>query len=406
MQPTITARDRTSLLAAALSKVEDANLRGAVDHLGTQPGIPRAVLNAANALRRSRRVGATVVRPPYRTVLPYLATVVADECLARTIEVLGDHSDDPSREQLLEAVDTVRESFSDAIVGVMLASVAANAMPASDLCFEIATTDARFGLADGPSAPDGADGHGDANEPETAAVAHLEDLHDEDGDRHALNSRRATAEQRAARRERRKSAAEDRRRRHETAERAAALVRSARKQERGGLSAEQSTPAAPEKRSVPALVRQPSLTPAQREEFDPAHALVGAVVYAWVPFDRNTDDDESPEGGNGAVAESDEDGPGDTSDMSDPDGPNSPNGPGKLRPCVVIGVGPTHLLVRPGYSKGGGKSRDWTSVPLRLWQEAGLDQPTWIGVETVRVPRPEVTASLRRLSVTDWNALW
>ena len=113
MQPTITARDRTSLLAAALSKVEDADLRGAVDHLGTQPGIPRAVLNAANALRRSRRVAATLVRPPYRTVLPYLATVVADECLARTIEVLGDHSDDPSREQLLEAVDTVRESFSD-----------------------------------------------------------------------------------------------------------------------------------------------------------------------------------------------------------------------------------------------------------------------------------------------------
>ena len=104
---------------------------------------------------------------------------------------------------------------------------------------------------------------------------------------------------RAARRERRKTAAEDRRRRHETAERAAALVRSARKQERVGPSAEQSTPAAPEKRSVPALVRQPSLTPAQREEFDPAHALVGAVVYAWVPFDRNTDDDESPEGGKG-----------------------------------------------------------------------------------------------------------
>ena len=100
-----------------------------------------------------------MVRPPYRTVLPYLATVVADECLARTIEVLGDNSDDPSREQLLEAVDTVRESFSDSIVGVMLASVAANVMPASDLCYEIATTDARFGLADGRSAPDGGDDH-------------------------------------------------------------------------------------------------------------------------------------------------------------------------------------------------------------------------------------------------------
>jgi hypothetical protein len=400
MQPTITARDRTSLLAVALSKVDDADLRGAVDHLGAQPGIPRAVLNAANALRRSRRVAATLVRPPYRTVLPYLATVVADECLARTIELLGDHSDDPSWEQLLEAVDTVRASFSDSIVGVMLASVAANAMPASDLCFEIATTDARFGLDDERSAPDGADGHLDADEPETEALAHLADLHDEGEDRGAPNPRRATVEQRAARRERRKTAAEDRRRRHETAERAAALVRSARKQERGGSAAEQSTPVAPEKRSVPTLVRQPSLTPAQQEEFDPTHALVGAVVYAWVPFDRNTDDDELPEGGRGVVAESGEDGPDDTSVPSDPDGP------GKLRPCVVIGVARAHLLVRPGYSKGGRKSRDWTSVPVRQWQEAGLDQPTWIGMDTARVPRPEVTSPSGRLSVTDWNALW
>jgi hypothetical protein len=403
MPPTITARDRTSLLGAALSKVDDADLRGALDHLGTQPGIPRAVLNAANALRRSRRVAATLVRPPYRTVLPYLATVVADECLAQTIELLGDHSDDPSREQLLEAVDTVRASFSDSIVGVMLASVAANAMPASDLCYEIATTDARFGLADERSAPDGADAPPDADEPETGELDHLADLHDEGGDGDAPNLRRATAEQRAARRERRKTAAEDRRHRHETAERAAALVRSARKQERGGSAAEQSTPAAPEKRSVPTLVRQPSLTPAQREEFHPTHALVGAVVYAWVPFDGNTDDDELPEGGTGEVADSG-DGepgePGDTSITSDPDGP------GKLRPCVVIGVARAHLLVRPGYSKGGRKSRDWTSVPLRQWQEAGLDQPTWIGVETVRVPRPEIMTPPRRLSVTDWNALW
>ncbi len=152
---------------------------------------------------------------------------------------------------------------------------------------------------------------------------------------------------------------------------------------------------------MPTLVREPSLTPAQREEFDPAHPLVGAVVYAWVPFAGDNDDDGAvPEGAPRVVAESGGGVPDDRSVGGDPDGG------GKLRPCVVIGVAGTHLLVRPGYSKGGRKSRDWTSVPVRQWQEAGLDQPTWIGSETERVPRPEVTTSLRRLSVADWNALW
>jgi hypothetical protein len=405
LQTTITARDRSLLLAAALSKVDDADLRGAVDQLGSQPGIPRAVLNAGNALRRSRRVAATLVRPPYRTVLPYLATVVADECLARTIEILGDDSDDPSREQLLEAVETLRESFSDNVIGVMLASVAANSMPASDLCFEIATTDARFGLTDwrpapdSPDAPEGSDGP-DADDSETGTVAHPQDPDGDDADRDTPSPRPVTAEQRAARKERRKTAAEDRRHRQETAERAAALVRSARKQERSGSSVEPSTPAASEKRTVPTLVRQPSLTPAQQEEFDPTHALVGAIVYAWVPFDGDSDDDESPEGAPGVGAEPGPGGPGNSAVTSGPDNL------GKLRPCVVIGVARTHLLVRPGYSKGGRKSRDWTSVALRQWQEAGLDQPTWIGAETVRIPRPEILTPPGRLTFTDWNALW
>ena len=81
------------------------------------------------------------------------------------------------------------------------------------------------------------------------------------------------------------------------------------------------------------------------------------MVFAWVPFDR-----------------------------SDPDQPELE---GKSRRCVVVAGSPTDLLVRPGYSEGGMKSRDWKSVPLRHWKQAGFDQPTWIDSETLRVPRPD-----------------
>ena len=120
-----------------------------------------------------------VTRPQYRAALPYLAAVLADACLTRTIEVLGDHSDDPDREQLLDALDEVRRSFSDGTIGVMLASVADAEMPASDLCFEVAAGDERFGLtgwSDGRSRrerrrPAGAAGRAGHRRPSSARPA-------------------------------------------------------------------------------------------------------------------------------------------------------------------------------------------------------------------------------------------
>jgi hypothetical protein len=406
MPPTITARDRVSLLAAALSKVDDADLRAAIDRLGSRSDIPRVVVNAANALRRSRAVSAAVARPPYRAALPYVATAVADDCLARTVEVLGDNSDDPTREQLAEALDVVRESFSDSIIAVMLAAVVADdAMPAAGVCLDIATSDERFGLTDWEPAADDDDASRDVDPSGEGAGPRLAA-----GGDGAHEDRGASAEQRATRRARRRAVADDRRRRQENAERATARIRSARKQERAVSSPPRVVPSSPDRRSAPALVRQPSLSPAQREEFDTTDPLVGAVVVAWVPFDRNAPDDGDAPGGGRSDGRRATGGEGEgevTDDAGASSGPGEPESEGgKVRPCVVIGVSADHLLVRPGYSEGGRKSRDWTSVPVSHWQAAGLDQPTWIGVETVRVPRPELTSAARRLSVVDWNALW
>jgi len=62
--------------------------------------------------------------------------------------------------------------------------------------------------------------------------------------------------------------------------------------------------------------------------------------------------------------------------------------------------------VRPGYSEGGVKSRDWKSVPLSHWRRSGFDQPTWIDTEVLRVPRGPDQSPVGWLSGDDWNALW
>ena len=279
--------------------------------------------------------------------------------------MLGDHSDDPSREQLLDALDQVSGSFSSGTIGVMLASVADGQMPASDLCFEVAAGDERFGLTGwAVDEPRG------AQRPAAAPV-----------------ERATTPEQREARRLKKQKDAEERRRKMDAARKAGEQVRRARKQERTGAAAAaasasnaaggtrpEGTAAGREASVTPRLTRRASLTPAQEEEFDRNDQWVAGVVFAWIPFDT-----------------------------ADPDRPDLD---GKSRRCVVVAGSPADLLVRPGYSEGGIKSRDWKSVPLRHWKQAGFDQPTWIDSEAVRVPRPADEGPLGWLAPEDWNALW
>jgi hypothetical protein len=115
------------------------------------------------------------------------------------------------------------------------------------------------------------------------------------------------------------------------------------------------------------------LTPLEEEEFDRTDPWAAGVVLAWVPFDA--------------------------------DEPDHPGLDGKVRPCVVIAGSDTHVLVRPGYSAGGVKSRDWKSHPVRHWRRSGFDEPTWIDVVAVRVPRPE-DGPTGYLEPDDWNSLW
>lgn len=366
MEGGITDRDRATMLRAAVARVGRDEMKSALA-LATDPSFrpSKVVANALNALRKHRDPAGVVANAQYRAALPYVAAAIADECLSQTIEALGEHSDDPSKDELLDALGQVSGKFSDVTIGVMLASVADGDMPASDLCFDILSADERYGLTDWS-------GHG---APDAATLAAKTAPSDQ-------TASGPTPEQREARRLKKQKDAEDRRKRGEAKERAAEQVRRARKKERSapalagpseppaGGAAAGGAPAG----GAPRLTRRAALTPLQEEEFDRDDPWVGGVVFAWVPFDS-----------------------------TDPAGPDVD---GKSRRCVVVAGSPTHLLVRPGYSEGGMKSRDWKSVALRRWRQAGFDQPTWVDIESLRVPRDPGSPPVGWLSPEDWNALW
>jgi hypothetical protein len=354
------------VLRAAVARVGRDELKAALVVTGDPRfQAPVAVTNALNALRKRPDPVGAVLKPPYRAALPYVAAAIADACLARTIEELGDHSDDPTMEQLLEAVATVLSSDSPVTVAVMLASVAAEDMPASDLCFRIVTTDERLGLVGtwATASDDPDDPHqpvdGDADPPGGRVGRDL------------------TPEQRQARRDRRQREAETRRRKAATARRAGEQVRRARKERTRaaeGAAAGSGAPRTSTAAVTPRLTRRAALTPLEESEFDRDDPWAGGVVFAWVPF---------------VTA-----------------GPAAADPEGKVRPCVVVAGSATHLLVRPGYSEGGTKSRDWRAVPVGHWRRSGFDRPTWIDIDPLRVPRAGVEAPAGRLTPEDWNALW
>lgn len=142
---------RRATLRDALAQAPATDLKAAIAR-AAQPDFqpPNAVRNALAALHRRHDPAALLGQPQYRPTLPYLAAALAGQCLHDTIDALGDNADDPTRDQLLEALDAVRDRHSDATVAIMLADAANDDLPASDLCLDIVTTDPRYGIA-GPA---------------------------------------------------------------------------------------------------------------------------------------------------------------------------------------------------------------------------------------------------------------
>lgn len=143
-----TKQDREAMLRETMMKVSPTEVKAALNlavQTSTRPS--KAVYNAMLALRRHHDPVPYLTRPQYRPTVPFVAAALSDECLTRTVEELGDNSENPTREQLLAALDTVGSDFADPVIAVMLAWVAQDGLPSSDLCAELLATDPRYGLA-------------------------------------------------------------------------------------------------------------------------------------------------------------------------------------------------------------------------------------------------------------------
>ncbi len=257
MEARITDEDRSAVLRECVSRIPGSELRTALATMSVSSQVPPVAVRALNALRKHRHPESVVTKAQYRVALPYVAAIVSEGCLEATIDALGDHAQDPDRDQLLAALDEVGTRFSEPIVAVMLASASDSEMPAADLCFRILTTDERYELGkaeevSSTSAPaEGRDGVATFDEPDGGGTVgsspHDPGSHDDTGagsprhpdqrvsglDAATDGPDRATTEaKRKARKRRRHEAAETRRRTEETSRRAIEGVRREKKRRR------------------------------------------------------------------------------------------------------------------------------------------------------------------------------
>jgi len=149
---------RTRRLSAAVVCAPPEDLKRATSAITEEVvrALPGPARPLANQLRRSDDPAALLRKLPQPMIVGVLADVLSDDCLNATRDALGDAADDPTREQLDAAIETVLESFDVATVRIMLAEVAAGDAEASDLCDAILTEDERFALPDEALAPAGA----------------------------------------------------------------------------------------------------------------------------------------------------------------------------------------------------------------------------------------------------------
>ena len=125
-----------TLLDRAFSALTDAELEAAVAAL---PDDHRDAIDAlcdrddgfTDPAARVVEMRAVAARGRLNGSLEQLSTVVTDPCLAKCIEMLGDNSDNPSEEQLLEVTPTLVSEFGLGVTRLMLATSVAGEAAAS-----------------------------------------------------------------------------------------------------------------------------------------------------------------------------------------------------------------------------------------------------------------------------------
>lgn len=99
-----------------------------------------------DAAARVLAVRATAARGRMNGGLEQISTLVTDPALAKCIEALGDHSDHPTEEQLLEVTPGLVEEFGLATVRLMLASSVTGEAAAAEMLTRVLKHDETLAL--------------------------------------------------------------------------------------------------------------------------------------------------------------------------------------------------------------------------------------------------------------------
>lgn len=131
-----------TLLDRAFSALSDAEIEAAVaalpdDHREAIDSLCDRDEGFTDATARTVEMRAVAARGRLNGALEQLSTVLTDPCLAKCIEMLGDHADNPSEEQLLEVTPTLVGEFGLGITRLMLATSVAGEAAASVMLTQV-----------------------------------------------------------------------------------------------------------------------------------------------------------------------------------------------------------------------------------------------------------------------------
>ena len=141
-----------SLLDRAFSAMTDEELATLVaslpeDHVNALDDLCGAREGGfTDAEARNLAVRATVARGRMNGGLEQISTLVTDPALAKCIELLGDNSENPTQEQLLEIAPTIVEEFGLATTRLMLASSVAGEAAAAEVLTRVLKHDETLAL--------------------------------------------------------------------------------------------------------------------------------------------------------------------------------------------------------------------------------------------------------------------
>lgn len=127
-------------LATLVASLPDDHVEALDELCGAREG------GFTDADARNLAVRATAARGRMNGGLEQISTLVTDPALAKCIEMLGENSDNPSEEQLLEVTPTIIEEFGLATTRLMLASSIAGEAAASVMLTRVLKHDETLAL--------------------------------------------------------------------------------------------------------------------------------------------------------------------------------------------------------------------------------------------------------------------